>query len=226
MTMQRIGLLGGTFNPVHYGHLQLADAAMAECSLDQVVFIPSGQPPHKDRTTLAPFADRIAMLQIAGGLEKRFSCTAIERELPTPSYTIDTLRAIGGRFPTKTDFFFIIGADAFLDLLSWKSYTEVLRCVEIIVAVRQGYHTDKIIEFLRKLEYSDQGNFWQGKDGCKQISILETIPGDYSSTTIRAKICKGIFPEKEIPSGVIEYIKKHSLYQLSNVENHNSACMY
>lgn len=223
--MGRIGLLGGTFNPVHLGHLQLADAAMAECSLDQVVFIPSGQPPHKDEAAIASFADRIAMLQIAGKNEKRFSCSAIEGELPTPSYTIDTLRAIGSRFPAATDFFFIIGADAFLDLLSWKSYEEILRCVALIVAERQGYGGDRLIKFLKKLKYADHGSFWQGKDGCREIVLLQTIPGDYSSTAIRAKIRKGIFPEKENPSGVIEYIKEHALYQSRKAENHRIACM-
>ncbi len=223
--MRRIGLLGGTFNPVHYGHLQLADAAMAECNLDQVIFIPSAQPPHKDEAAIASFADRIAMLQIAGKNEKRFSCTAIERELPTPSYTIDTLREIGGRFPATADYFFIIGADAFLDLLSWKSYEEILRCVVLIVAGRQGYHDDRLIKFLTKLKYADQGKFWQGKDGCREIVVLRTILGNYSSTAIRAKIHKGIFPEKEIPRGVIEYIKKHALYQSSKAVIRNCVCM-
>ncbi len=224
--MRKIGLLGGTFNPVHYGHLQLADAAMAECSLDQVVFIPSSQPPHKDEAAIASFADRMSMLQIAGRNKKRFSCTAIERELPTPSYTIDTLRAIRGRFPAATDFFFIIGADAFLDLLSWKSYEEILRCVTIIIAVRQGYCVKLLIEFLKRLKYADKGNFWQGKEGCREIIMLRTIPDAYSSTAIRAKIGKGIFPEKEIPGGVIEYIKEHNLYQSNKAENQHRTCMH
>ncbi len=104
--MKRIGLLGGTFNPVHFGHLQLADAAMAECALDQVVFIPACQPPHKNEASITSFSHRIAMLQIVGANNKHLSCTAIERELPTPSYTIDTLRAIGEGFPVGVNFFF------------------------------------------------------------------------------------------------------------------------
>ncbi|MFH0781038.1 MAG: nicotinate (nicotinamide) nucleotide adenylyltransferase [Pseudomonadota bacterium] len=224
--MKRIGLLGGTFNPVHFGHLQLAKAAMAECSLDQVVFIPSGQPPHKDEAIIASFADRIAMLQLAGANDKGFTCTAIEEELPVPSYTIDTLRAIGGRFPSPAIFFFIIGADAFLDLLSWKAYEEILRCVTLIVAERKGCHPDRLHEFLRKLQYVDRGNnVWQGKDSCRDIILLHTIPGNHSSTAIRAKISKGVFPEKDTPSGVIAYIKEYALYQSKKIIEDPCTCM-
>ncbi|MBU1568216.1 MAG: nicotinate-nucleotide adenylyltransferase [Proteobacteria bacterium] len=224
MTFKRIGLLGGTFNPVHFGHLQLAYAAMAECSLDQVIFIPSVQPPHKDEASIASFADRIAMLLIAGGNEKWFSCSTIEGKLPTPSYTIDTLRAISRSFPVEVELFFIIGSDAFLDLLSWKSYKEILRCVALIVAERQGYQADRLVEFLGTLKYSDKGSFWQGKDGCREIILLQTMPDAYSSTAIRSKISKGISPDNEIPKGVIEYIKKHALYQSNKTENQYCTC--
>ena len=224
MTKKRIGLLGGTFNPVHYGHLQLAEAAMVECNLDAVVFIPSGQPPHKDEASIVSFADRIAMLQLAGGKDKRFSYTAIEGDLPTPSYTIDTLRAIAIRFPEKAEYFFIIGADAFLDLLSWKSYEQILQCVTLIVSHRKGYDTGKIFEFLKKLQYTDHGGFWR-KTGSREIILLNAIPGDYSSTAIRARMNKGVFPEEEIPGGVLEYIKEHALYQSDTGKAECSACV-
>jgi nicotinate-nucleotide adenylyltransferase len=220
-----IGLLGGTFNPVHFGHLQLADAAMAECSLDQVVFIPSSQPPHKDEASIAPFVHRIAMLQIAGRNTNRFSCTSIESELPTPSYTIDTLRAMSVRYPADARFFFIIGADAFLDLLSWKAYDEILRCVTLIVAERKGYHSEKIYEFLNNLQYVDHVGYWWRKNGESKIILLHTMPGNYSSTAIRAKIGRGIFPENEMPDGVIEYIKKHSLYRTIDIHTERCVCM-
>jgi nicotinate-nucleotide adenylyltransferase len=216
-----IGLLGGTFNPVHFGHLYLADAAMAECSLDKVVFIPSSQPPHKNEASIVSFAHRIAMLQIAVKKTKRLTYTAIEAELPTPSYTIDTLRAIRSRYPPDACFFFIIGADAFLDLLTWKAYDQILRCVTLIVAERKGYHSDKIHDFLRNLQYADHGGSWQGKDGAGKVVILHTMPGEYSSTAIRAMIGRGIFPEKQMPDEVIEYIKKHALYQTTDF---NTTC--
>lgn len=224
--MKRIGLLGGTFNPVHFGHLQLAEAAMTECNLDQVVFIPSGQPPHKDESVIASFADRIAMLQLAGANDEGFSCMAIEEELPVPSYTIDTLRALGTRFPASTMFFFIIGADAFLDLLSWKAYEDILRSVTLIVAERRGCHADQLHEFLKKLQYVDRGNnVWQGKDtSYRDIILLHAILGDYSSTAIRAKISKGVLPDKKTPDRVVAYIKKYALYQSTHAIGERCAC--
>jgi nicotinate-nucleotide adenylyltransferase len=218
VTAKRIGLLGGTFNPVHKGHLQLAEVAISECKLDQIVFIPSGQPPHKDGAIVASFADRITMLQIAGGNDERFSFTAIEGELPTPSYTIDTLQVVERMFPPATDLFFIIGTDAFLDLLSWKSYKQILQRITLIVSFRKGYDRKKLIDFLSKLKYVDSGGLWRGQGGNREIILLQKIPGNYSSTAIRAKIRKGIYSEEEIPKGVIEYIKKHALYQTSNAK--------
>ena len=221
----RIGLLGGTFNPVHFGHLQLAEAAMVECQLDQVVFIPSGQPPHKDETSITSFSHRLAMLHIAGSNNKRLSCTAIERELSTPSYTIDTLRALSDRYPVGVNFFFIIGADAFLDLLSWKSYEEILQRVTLIVAGRKGYHTDRLSKFLRNLRYAEHEGCWRGNDGFNEIILLQSVPEGISSTAIREKMSKGIFPQNEIPNAVIEYIKEHALYQPSKAKIDNCVSM-
>jgi nicotinate-nucleotide adenylyltransferase len=213
VTSVRIGLLGGTFDPVHFGHLQLADAAMAEYSLDQVLFIPAAQPPHKDEATLSPFAHRVAMLEIAGRQSDRFACTTIEGELPMPSYTFETLRKLGGCWPPGAEFFFIIGVDAFLDLLSWRSYGKILQLVNIVVAQRKGYDHKQLMNFLKQLDYTDHGHCWRGKDGRKEIFLLEAVPGDFSSTGIRKKIRQGNFPAGDLPDEVIKYIKKHNLYQ-------------
>ncbi|MDK9707784.1 MAG: nicotinate (nicotinamide) nucleotide adenylyltransferase [Desulforhopalus sp.] len=213
MSRKRIGLLGGTFNPVHFGHLHLAEAAMRECNLDQVVFIPSALPPHKDETSIASFADRVAMLQKAGANENRFTCTTIEGQLPTPSYTIDTLRALEGTFPKDALIFFIIGIDAFLDLLTWKSYEEILRRVALVVAQRKGYSIEELYTFLMMLNYVDQGHCWQGRNGKNTVYLLNALPGDYSSTAIRGKLQKGVFSDQDVPGEVIEYIKQHNLYQ-------------
>jgi len=221
----KIGLLGGTFNPVHLGHLQLAEAAIAECSLDQVLFIPAGQPPHKDETEIASFSHRVAMLQIACRQNARFSCSTIEGELPTPSYTIDTLRAIAGKYSEGTDFFFIIGSDAFLEILSWKAYCEVLRSVIFIIAERQGYSFDRLHGFLRELEYIDNGISWRGKDGYKDIILLDTRPGDFSATALRQEISKGMLPEKHVPDQVLLYIKDHNLYQSGKTITHFCPCL-
>lgn len=213
MTTVRIGLLGGTFDPVHFGHLRLADVAMAECHLEQVLFIPAAQPPHKDETTLSPFAHRVAMLEIAGRLSDRFACTTIERELPTPSYTFETLQRIKGSLPPGADVFFIIGADAFLDLLSWRSYEQILQLVNLVVARRKGYSSRQLLDFLRLLDYTEDGDHWRTKAGDKKIILLRSVPGDFSSTRIRNEIRQGKLPAGNLPEGVIKYIKQHHLYQ-------------
>lgn len=213
MSVKRIGLLGGTFNPVHFGHLNLAEAAMNECRLDQIVFIPSALPPHKDETSIASFTARVAMLQRAGANNNRFTCTTIEGQLPTPSYTIDTLRAIDETFPKDARIFFIIGIDAFLDLLTWKSYEEILQRVTLVVAQRKGYHIEQLFSFLIMLNYVDRGHCWQGGDGNKEVYLLNTLPGDYSSTAIREKMQRRIFSTQDVPEEVIKYIKLHNLYQ-------------
>jgi len=187
---------------------------MAEYGLERVLFIPAAQPPHKDETTLSPFVDRVAMLEIASRLSDRFACTTIEGELPMPSYTFETLRRIGGCLPFGAELFFIIGADAFLDLLTWRSYEKILQLVNIVVARREGYGDRQLLDFLKRLDYTEDGEGWQGKNGRKKIFLLRAVLGDFSSTCIRNKIRRGNFPAGDLPDEVIKYIKKHHLYQV------------
>lgn len=214
MTTSRIGLLGGTFDPVHTGHLQLAEAALRECRLDRILFIPSASPPHKVGTPITSFAHRLAMLELVSKGNPWFACSAIEGDLPTPSYTIDTLRVLGGLFPGETEFFFIIGVDAFLDFATWKSYRDILRLVNIVISLRNGYTRIQLIEFLQSIGYFWQDNSWREEHGIgKEIVILQTIPGQFSSTRIRKRIKEGILPTGDTPEEVLEYIVKHQLYE-------------
>lgn len=213
MTSSRIGLLGGTFDPVHTGHLQLAEAALRECCLDRVLFIPSASPPHKIGAPITAFAHRLAMLELGCRCNARFACSAIERELPTPSYTIDTLRALGDQFPRETEFFFLIGADAFLDFATWKAYRDILCLVNIVISFRNGHTRNQLIEFLQRIGYFWHNSQWRDEhDGGRAITILQTIPGQFSSTTIRKRIREGIRPTGDTPEPVIDYIINHQLY--------------
>lgn len=213
MNPKKIGLLGGTFDPVHYGHLQLAQAAMEECSLDKVVFIPSAQPPHKKGASITPFFHRMAMLSLAGACENNFECDAIEDTLPKPSFTIDTLRELHKHYNTDCRFYFMIGADAFLDILTWKSHAEILHTVNIILSKRKGYDVEHLALLLKKLGYTSSDGLWHGNDGQKAIYILKNIPDSLSSSAIRTLIKKGESVQQYLPEPVLEYIKRNGLYQ-------------
>ena len=213
MNRKKIGLLGGTFDPVHFGHLQLAQSAVEECSLDKVVFIPSAQPPHKKGASITPFYHRLAMLNLAGACENSFECNAIEDTLPKPSFTIDTLRELRKHYSTDCRFYFMIGADAFLEFLTWKSHTAILRSVNIILSKRKGYDAEHLAILLKELGYAASEGLWQRNDGKKSIYILKNIPDSLSSSAIRTMIKKGESVQQYLPESVIEYIKRNKLYQ-------------
>jgi nicotinate-nucleotide adenylyltransferase len=210
---QKIGLLGGTFDPIHYGHLQLAATALEECSLDKVVFIPSAQPPHKNGTLLTSFRHRLAMLTLAVQDRNGFECNDIEGTLPKPSYTIDTLQVLLKHYKSDCRLYFMIGADAFLDILTWKSHQEVLHSVNIILSQRKGYRGVQLSGLLKKLGYKPSEGSWHGDDGQKEIYILKKTPDDHSSSGIRTLIGEGESIQRFSPKSVIEYIHKYKLYQ-------------
>jgi len=217
VTSIKIGLLGGTFDPVHNGHLQLAESALKEYRLDKVIFIPSAQPPHKTDTSVTSFSHRIAMLSLAGQGIDNFECSAIEGTLPKPSYTIDTLRELLKNYQTDCTLYFIIGADAFLDILTWKSYQEVLQTVHILISGRIGYKSVQLFDLLKRLGYRPNDNSWTGNIAQKDIYLLKKTPEEHSSSTIRALIEKGESVHRLIPRAVFDYIQKNKLYQPEKV---------
>lgn len=218
MTGRRIGLLGGTFDPVHYGHLQFAQAALQECSLDKVVFIPAAEPPHKKGASITSFRHRLVMLRLAGRNMPCFECNAIEERLPKPSYTIDTLRELQEHCEIDCRLYFMIGADAFLEFLTWKSHQHILQSVDIILALRKGYSVDHLTVLLEKLGYVSTDGSWSAGEGKKNIHILKKTPDAYSSSAIREKIENGQPIDRFVPQAVIEYIRKNTLYHAANGE--------
>jgi nicotinate-nucleotide adenylyltransferase len=177
------------------------------------VFIPSAQPPHKKGASITPFKHRLAMLTLAGACKNRFECDAIEEALPKPSYTIDTLRELRKHYNDEYCLYFMIGADAFLDILTWKSHREILQSVNIILSRRKGYDAEHLIMLLENLGYTASDGLWYGNDGNKSIYILEKIPDCLSSSVIRTMVNKGEPVQKYLPEPVMEYIQKNKLYQ-------------
>ena len=213
MSPHRIGVFGGTFDPIHFGHLQLAEQAIKEVKLSKLLFIPAAKPPHKNGI-ITPIEHRIAMLELVCSQSKHFSCSSIEAELPKPSYTVDTLVELIKRYPGDAELYFIIGGDAFLDLMTWKSYTEILSMVQIVVSPRIGYSNQRIYAFLDRIGYTEINRKWQGEDGRKDIFLLSEPPQDVCSSKVKEVIAKGSDTTTILPEVIAGYINENSLYNL------------
>ena len=146
--MADIGLFGGTFDPVHHGHLQCAAAARAEAGIDRIVFIPSARPPHKNRDGICNFVHRLSMLEIVVKPFDYCSVSDLERERSYPSYTFDTWNIFRKNTPPSTKHFFIIGCDAFLEIKSWYRWQAVIARIDFIIVIRPGYNTSRLYQFL------------------------------------------------------------------------------
>ena len=199
-TPRRVGLLGGTFNPVHEGHLSIAREALVLFELDAVWFIPCAVPPHKPVGNLAANADRLAMLQLALASEPRFAALPIEFERPGKSFTVDTVRALQALHP-GTGFVFIIGADTLPELHTWHQPLELLSLVRIVTLARPGFVPDPAALRLPPP--------WPAR---LLADVRTGTPLEVSSRDIRAKIASGQ-PIALVPAAVIRYIQEHNLYR-------------
>ena len=195
-----IGLLGGTFNPVHEGHLSIAREALSLFALDAVWFIPCAVPPHKPAHNLASNEDRLAMLRLALAGEPRFDALPIEFDRPGKSYTVDTVRALQALHPGD-GFVFIIGADTLPELHTWHQPLELLSLVRIVTLARPGFVPDA-----DALQLPPP---WPAR----LLADLRTgEPLDVSSRDVRAKIAAGQ-PVSLVPEPVQRYIQEHNLYR-------------
>lgn len=211
--IRKTGILGGTFDPVHYGHLALADAAGELCALDDILLLPAPLPPHKQNRTINTFADRVSMLEIAVKSRKNLSVSTIEQLLPVPSFTIDTLQYLKLHSPIAVQFFFICGADTFFDILSWKKCELLLAECHFAVFSRVGKSTRKLIQFIEKLGFEkDATNCWEHPGSGRKIYHSSPELPDISSSMVRRRIAKDKSVKHLIPQGVASFIRDNSLY--------------
>ncbi len=216
----RVGLLGGTFDPVHNAHLQIAEAARILCGLNEVIFIPAFVPPHKNSHDITPFSDRANMIQLAIGGRPGLKLSTIEANLPAPSYTIDTLRYFQAE-NHDAELYFIIGSDAFLDVTTWKAYRQVLAAVHFIILGRAGCDGRYTEELIKGLGYKQEESSQQSLRHCYHPSfdkkvLISCAPSfkisDVSSSQIRQDIRDNLSVTGAIPAPVLDYIRKHRLY--------------
>jgi nicotinate-nucleotide adenylyltransferase len=208
----KTGILGGTFDPVHYGHLELAHAAGKLCDLSEIMLIPAAVPPHKLHRQITAFSHRVAMLDIAVKMFETLHVSSIEKLLPTPSFTIDTLEYLRIHSVQNSDFYFITGADAFLDIQSWKQYKNVLKLSHFIVFTRNGQKTSKLYVLLHQLGYKQNNSVWYNEKTKRFVYTSSHSLPPISSSSIRKTIAKGNSILHMLPDRVNQYIRTNNLY--------------
>jgi nicotinate-nucleotide adenylyltransferase len=224
-----IGLFGGTFDPVHRGHLALAQAAMERCKLHRVYFVPANVPPHKQKQPIAPFIHRFAMLVLATAAEKSFFPSLLEapqqaegKKKDKPNYSIETVRRLKQTFKNSDRLFLLIGMDAFAEISKWHQAEAVFRECEFIVAGRPGYSladvANALPESLRPRPEVTKPFHKQPPAGDMvlpgvHIHLLGDLHQPASATAIRQAAAEGKPLGRFVEPSVADYIKKMSLYK-------------
>jgi nicotinate-nucleotide adenylyltransferase len=213
-----IALFGGTFDPIHAGHLAVAHAAQRRFHLDRIYFIPSARPPHKSRTELAPFIHRYAMVALACAEHRGFFPSLAESPhdgaAPLVFYTVDTVRRFRREHPDD-HLYFIVGADQFLELPTWKNYESLLDLCDFIIASRPGFRIDALRlvvppEKLGRGAASDSNKIVLRKS---VIYLMTTVHSHVSSTEIRDRLQEKKNIHSLVPPRVEEYILGQALYR-------------
>lgn len=213
--MKRLGILGGTFNPIHKGHLLIAAAMQQRCDLDRVLFIPAAAPPHKKLPREVSYADRAAMVAAAIADHPAFILSDIELKRPGKSYSVDTLRQLRDAYP-QAERFFLIGMDSFCDLATWWEYRQIFALAHLVVAARPGVVCADLKE---RLPVAVRDEFCYDASTCdlchqsgNRVILLSDTASTVSSSTIRARLVAGESITGMVPAPVAEYIATHNLY--------------
>jgi len=192
---KRLGIMGGTFDPIHHGHLVAASEVGHYFGLDEVIFVPTGQPWQKEDRTVSPGEDRYLMTVIATASNPRFSVSRVDIDRPGETYTIDTLSDLRLQRGPDAEFFFITGADALARMISWRDADELFKLAHFVGCTRPGH----------QLSMSDL------PDG--QVSLVEIPALAISSTECRARVRHGQPIWYLVPDGIVQYISKRRLYR-------------
>ena len=203
---KKIGIMGGTFNPIHIGHLVTAEEALSQFKLDIVIFIPTGDPPHKIENDIASAEDRYIMAVIATSSNSSFFVSRMEIDRKGKSYTIDTVRQLKEIYGRDSLLYFITGADAILEILTWKDTIEIVSLCKFIAATRPGYDLARIDDLRKRL-------FGSINAAKKKIYVMEIPALSISSTDIRNRIRNKRPIDYLLPEGVSKYILKNELYK-------------
>lgn len=213
----RVGILGGTFDPVHNGHLAVAEAVRQALNLSSILFIPAFLPPHKPTYAISAFQHRAAMLELAVADHPGCSVSRLEAEREGPSYSIDTLRTLRQALGKDVHLFFIIGMDAFAEIHTWKANRELLDHASFVVVGRPDHcqHScgQTVATNFPGYVFNDAAGCWQGKPDRGAIHPVTMPPVKVSSTEIREAVRQGRPIGDCVPAAVADYIYAQALYR-------------
>ena len=212
----KLGILGGTFDPIHMGHLRSAEEIGHQLHLEKVCLIPSASPPHKTSEPVTPFRHRLAMARLAVSEAPLLEVMDLEGRRPGFSYSIETLMEIHGIFRPDPEIFFILGTDAFLEIQTWKEYRRLFDYAHFVIMRRAGSRPEKIASLLSKLDLKIKSAM--GPDvfiapSGKALIIMAPTPINISSTRIREMVMERESIRFLVPDSVREYIMKKGLYK-------------
>jgi nicotinate-nucleotide adenylyltransferase len=212
--MQAIGIFGGTFDPIHLGHLRLAEEMAEAIGLERVLFIPAGQPPHRwaPRTEAA---HRLEMVRRAIAGNPRFAADAREVTSPRPSYTVDTLTALRAELGKEQPVWLLLGADAFLELPTWHEWRQLFELANIAVAARPGsfaLQPNDLTEPLKSEVLKRQVIRIPAACPAGSVQLRQMTPLDISATAIRDTLARHGSARYLLPDAVLDYIHEHQLY--------------
>jgi nicotinate-nucleotide adenylyltransferase len=212
----RLGILGGTFDPIHYGHLRLAEEVGESLTLEHVYLIPAALPPHKGQRRVSPFQHRLEMTRIASAESPLLKVLDLEARREGFSYSIETLRLFHNMVQPDLDLHFVLGMDAFLEIETWKDFRDLFNYAHFVVIQRPGFPSDILESFLPTLGVAfskrHPGNRFVAPSGYEVISMEATLM-DISSTKIREKIAGGKSIRFLVPEAVRCYIDSNNLYR-------------
>ena len=217
MRERRVGVLGGTFDPIHFGHLDAGDAAQRALDLDEVLVVPSSDPPHRPFEPRANAFHRFAMVALAVDGRPGWKASDVEVSREGPSYTADTLRTLRRRGWTRSQIVFILGADAFAEIATWREFPTVMDFAHFAVIARPGTTLDDAARRTPQLRGRMQHAYDRGGISAEtDILLVEAPTRDVSSTMVRARLAAGVAIDDLVPAAVARYITAHDLYVAVN----------
>lgn len=214
---QKLGILGGTFDPIHFGHLRAAEEIAGQLDLFRVVFIPAARPPHKVAGPAASFEHRLAMVRLAVEGRPGLLASDMEGRRGGLSYTVETLQELHRQFGLRTDLYFITGLDAFLSIYTWKDLPRLFELANFVVIDRPGFDAGHLADFFK--EKVSPKYVWDARMGAycqtgkKPVFFRQVARLDISSTDVRARLARGESIRNLVPDDVRDYIMTNGLYR-------------